>query len=400
VVHPRDVEQVLSSRSETYVKGPTYDPLRAFVGNGLLTLEGASWKKRRQLEQPYFYPKSLASLAATMARRTGEVLDRLRAALPEGGVVDAHQEMVRLTLGIAVETLFGWSPRLPEDTSSAALNEALLFVSNRNDQPLQLPLWLPTPGHLRLRRALRVIDELVHDLIRIGRSCSDEEERPTLLRMLLQVRDPESGRSLTDREIRDEFVTYLLAAHETTALALTWGFTLFADQQPVLERMREEVQRVVGERAPGAEDVSELSYMRMVIDEILRLRPPAWMVGRDVLAEDELGGFAVPAGCRVLLPAYLTHRHPDFWPHPEHFDPERFSPASKERRERGSYYPFSSGPRICIGFTFALMEMSIVLAMLLQRCQLRLEGKEPVAPEGHLTLRPATPVKLRIDWRD
>jgi cytochrome P450 len=197
-------------------------------------------------------------------------------------------------------------------------------------------------------------------------------------------------------DLRDEVITLFLAGHETTALLLTWGFTLLGRNPQVVEKLRAEVARELQDRAPSYDDCQRLTYMRQTIDEILRLRSPTWTVGRDTLSDAELGGFRIRRGDMVLPVNYLTHRHPEFWPDPERFDPERFAPELAATRPRTAYFPFSAGPRICIGNTFALVEAQVVLTRLLQRSEFELATDQAVPPIAGITLRPGAPVPVRF----
>jgi cytochrome P450 len=398
VVHPDGVERVLAVNKDNYVKGRTYDSIRLLTGQGLLTLEGDAWKKRRRLEQPSFHRESIRKLVSTMVAVTRRSLQSWRQRLPEGGTLEMHHEMMGLTLEVVGETLFG--QQLAEkdvDASGRAFGEALVLVSGRGNSAVQLPLGVPTPGNLRLKRALKLLDEQVHSII--TRARANREGGPTLLSMLLDARDADTGEALNDKELRDEVITLFLAGHETTALLLTWGFTLLGKHPEVVRRMREEVEAVLGGREPTAEDLPKLPYLRQVIDEILRLRSPTWTVARDVVEDDVINGHRVCKGERVLPVSYLTHRHPDFWDEPQRFDPDRFSPERSKGRNNWAYFPFSLGSRICIGNIFSLVEAQIVLAMLVQQVDFELALSGPVKPVAHATLRPSGPVDVRIRWR-
>jgi cytochrome P450 len=400
VVHPDAIEQVLASKKENYVKGPTYNNLRLLTGDGLLTLEGEPWRRRRRLAQPAFHKESVRQLTQSMVAVTRDALTGLRRRFPRGGTIEAHQEMMRLTLEVVGETLFG--QRFGEgatDTSANAFGAALELLSNRGNIPVAIPLSIPTPGNRRLKRALALLDEFVYGVIRRARAAP-RSTRPTLLSMLIDARDADTGEALTDRELRDEVITLVLAGHETTALLLTWGFTLLGRHPDVVARMRAEVASVLDGREPTAEDLPRLGYLRQVVDEILRLRSPVWALGRDVLEDDVLGGFPVRAGETVMPLPYLTHRHPAFWDAPDRFDPDRFSPERAKGRHHWAYYPFSMGPRMCIGNIFSLVEGQVVLAMLLQACDFELASHEPVPMIAHMTLRPGGPVDLKVRWHD
>jgi cytochrome P450 len=395
MVHPDAVEHVLVTRRENYVKGMTYRQLRVLTGDGLVTLEGEVWRKRRRIAQPAFHKESIRALVATMARVTGDVLAALRAQHPRGATVDAYPEMLKLTLDIVGETLFGERLGDRSNASARAFTHALEVLSNRGNMPIVIPLAIPTPGNVRLKRALATVDELVFSIIRRARAAG---KQPTLMSMLIESRDVETGDALADAELRNEVITLVFAGHETTALLMTWGFTLLGDRPDVVERMRAEVRAVLGDRAPTAEDLPRLVYVRQVIDEILRLRSPVWALGRDVVADDSIGGVRVHAGETVLPLTYLTHRHPEFWDAPDVFDPDRFAPE-RPRPKSFAYYPFSVGPRTCIGNIFALSEAQVIFAMLLQRADFRLVSRAPVPMRLLMTLRPGAPVPVALTWR-
>jgi cytochrome P450 len=215
----------------------------------------------------------------------------------------------------------------------------------------------------------------------------------------MAARDAESGEALSDVDVRNEVVTLFLAGHETTALLLTWGFTLLGRHPEIVQRLREEVASVVGDRAPSMDDCQRLTYMRQTIDEILRLRSPTWTVARDAQKADEISGFRVRPGDIVMPMNYLTHRHPEFWPDPERFDPLRFTPEAARLRPRAAYYPFSTGPRMCIGNTFSIVEAQVILTLLLQRTEFSLATDAETKMVAGVTMRPGAPVPLRIKFK-
>lgn len=400
VIHPDGVERVLGSGRENYVKGRTYDQMRLLTGDGLLTLEGESWRQRRRLEQPSFHRENIRKLTAAMVSVTAARLGRWREAMPEGGTFDAHREMLGLTLEVVGRTLFGQSLAEGDtDASARAFGEVLGQISQRGNAALTLPLAIPTPGNLRMRRGLRVLDEIVFSIIASARAQVGPDALPTLLAMLLEARDADTGTGLSDAELRNEVITLFLAGHETTALLLTWGFTLLGPHPDVVARLRREVEEVCADRAPTAEDLPRLAYLRQVIDEVLRLRGPVWTVARDAVGEDVVCGHRVRPGDTVLPVSYLTHRHPGFWEEPERFDPDRFAPERVKARSQWAYYPFSMGPRMCIGNVFSLTEAQLILAMLLQQVDFQLSPGPPVAAVAEVTLRPKGPVNVDFHWR-
>jgi cytochrome P450 len=402
MAHPDAIEHVLVKNRANYVKGRTYNSIRPLTGAGLLTLEGEAWKKRRRLAQPAFHRERLHDLVGTMVDVTRSFLDQHRRDVGGGAPFDAHEATMRLTLDVVGATLFG--QRLSHDAkdgSGEAFGTALVLLTARAHAPVPVPRWVPTPANRRLTRALDFTDAMVREIIQRARGSSGAES-PTLLRMLLESLDAETGERLTDQELRDEVVTLVLAGHETTALLLSWGFTLLGPRPDVVARMRAEVDDVLGGRDPRSDDLPKLVYMGRVIDEILRVRPPIYAVARDVVGDDVVMGHRVHAGEIALPLIFLAHQHPSFWESPESFDPERFRGDRTERngkRHHGAYAPFSLGARMCIGNVFTLIEAKIILAMLLQRADFELLNREPIKRRAAMTVRPATPITMRMTFR-
>ncbi len=231
-------------------------------------------------------------------------------------------------------------------------------------------------------RSNSVVYRIIAERQASGRSAND------LLSMLLDAEDAETGERMTPQQVRDEMMTIFLAGHETTATTLAWACYLLAQHPDVERKLRDELDAVLGGRIPTTQDLPRLTYTRMVIDEVLRLYPAAWMFGRRLLADDELCGYHIPAGTKITISPYITHRFPSLWEQPEVFDPQRFAPERPVARPRFAYYPFAGGPRVCIGNTFALMEGQLILAMIYQTFRLRLLPGHPVRPKPTATLQP------------
>ena len=397
VTHPEALKQVLSTRRDRYVKGHVYDGARNLLGNGLVTLEGDAWKTRRTLAQPAFHRQSLVKLAAIMARSGARSLDDLCARADRGPIeIDAHREMVKLTLDVVLAALLGGDLLRASDFSYEALGAALELMSERANG-IVLPAWLPTPRNIRFRRVLRELDATMYSLIERARQRADDDG--SLLSMILSAVDADTGKSLADRDVRDEVFTLFLAGHETTALTLTWIFTFLDGRPEVLDCMRGEVDEVLRGRDPTFEDVSKLSYVRQVVEESLRLRPPAPLVARNVVKDDEIDGYRVSSGDVVFTFFWGTHRHPEFWSDPETFDPDRFAPERSKNRHSWSFIPFSGGPRTCIGNSFALVESSILVAQLLNRFDIQVLPCGDVTPVAIATMRPSRPVRVVLQRR-
>ncbi|MET0285214.1 MAG: cytochrome P450 [Polyangiales bacterium] len=387
IAHPDLLQQVLVSKRHSYVKGRSYDAVRTIAGDSLLTLEGETWRARRTLAQPAFHRQSLEKLTQIMVDTGARYFSGLERRC--GTPLDMHQEMVRLTLDVVVDTLFGRGTIESSQISFDTLNQALELVS-LSVSGVQLPAWVPTPHNLKLQRTVRALNDNVFQIIRIARERGEEG---TLLSMLLDERD-EHGQPLSDQALRDEVITFVLAGHETTALTLTWFFALLEHRPEVLAHMRDEVDQVLGGDAPTFATLPKLVYVRQVVDEVLRLRPPGAMIGRNAIEADELGGYHVAPGQVVTPFIWAAHRHPDFWDQPERFMPERAKP-----RHPAAYLPFSVGPRTCIGNSFALFEAVILLAQLIARFEIEIGDCSDVRPQYMGSVRPSRPVRVKLTPR-
>ena len=390
--HPAAVEQVLRANRDNYYKGVSYDPLRLFAGENLVTAEGAAWAWRRRLAQPAFSRESVAGFLPAMDRCAQEMLGRWARDYADGRTFDLQSEMVRLTMRIVGATLFGVEIGPRAEATSAAFDVALAEIHDRGAS-LSLPLAVPTPGNLRLRRAIATLRGEVEAILADARAHRGERP-PSLLDALLDARDPETGQALTAEQLRDEVIVLHLAGHETTATLLTWTFWALAGRPEVTERLTEEAG-ALGDATPAIEALQRLAYARAVIHEVLRLYPPAWMVPRTIRAEDEILGFRIPAGGHLMLSTYHLHRHPEFWEAATELRPERFLGEASERHKY-AYLPFSLGPRTCIGNTFSLYESSLVLARIVRRFAVEVEPGFSPTLAASTVLRPANGLRVRL----
>ena len=386
LAHPEHIKHVLQDNARNYVKGIVIAKMKVVIGEGLFTSEGDFWRRQRRLSQPAFHRDRLAGFATAMTETTAAMLDRWAPRARSGAPFDVAADMSALTLGIVGRALFSRVLDAEVDEVGAAQTEALAIINERAIRFFPPPTWWPSRTNRRLRRAIAVLDRVVYDIIEARRRTG--EQPGDLLAMLLLARDEETGAGMTDRQLRDEVMTFLLAGHETTAVALTWTWYLLDRSSDVAERLRGEVGAAIGTRTPTLEDLPRLRYVRMVVEEAMRLYPPVWGFMRQALSEDRVGGYRIPKNSVVTISPYVTHRHPTFWDDPERFDPERFRPERSQGRPRFAYLPFSGGPRLCIGNEFALMEAQLVVAMTVQRYRLHLVPGTRVEPESRLTLRP------------
>jgi cytochrome P450 len=385
------VHHVLQANAKNYVKSRNYAGLKYVLGHGLLTSEGEFWKRQRRLAQPAFHHQRLPRFAETMARLANEHAGRW----PVGETVDMHAAMMRLTFRIVGQTLFSADVEGDAAEIGEALEVGLRWAQDYAEQIVRVPPWVPTPSNVRFRRALSRLDALVLRIIRERMaSASDPDD---LVGLLMAVRDEVTGERMSERQLRDEVMTIVLAGHETTANALAFTLHLLARHPEVEQRLHAEVDAELGGRAPAFGDLPRLPYAARVVQEGLRLYPPAWCFEREAIADDVIEGFHVPAGSMIALCPYTLHRSTRYWTEPERFDPDRFLPERSSDRPKQAYLPFGDGPRVCIGKAFAMMEATIILAVVAQRFRVGTteKGAELDLDPG-VTLRPRGGVSLRL----
>jgi cytochrome P450 len=403
VIHrPEDIRTVLLERADDFRKSRSYQGLELVVGKGLLTSEGEFWKRQRQLMTPAFHHKRLVDFGATMVRCSSELADDWDRMRPSGSaagpVIDLHEQMLSLTLRIVGLTLFSTELSAHAGNMGPALAIALEHANFiATSMLLAPPPWVPTPRNRRFRAAMRVVDDMVLGIIAQRRKTG--EDPGDLLGMLMVATDESGGIGMTDRELRDEVATLVLAGHETTAQALTWTFMLLSRHPEVERRALAEIREVCGDAPPTFEHLRALDYTGRVIDEALRLYPPAWLFERQSTVDIEINGYALPAGTMIGIVPWTLHRHPAYWRNPEGFDPDRFLPEAAAERPRYTYMPFGGGPRQCIGVNFALYEAKLVLATLLQRYSVELVPGQDLSCDAAVTLRPAHGMKVRLRRR-
>jgi cytochrome P450 len=391
LAHPDHVQHVLQKNHRNYDKNAfSYRRLKALLGDGLITADGAVWQAHRSLSQPAFHRRLLEGVAAAGARAAGRIAEHWRARAADGEPTDVRRDMMGAALEVAAEVMFGADVQGEARPVGEALDEALAGVLRRVYALLPLPLVVPTPANLRFRGALGRLHAVVQELIERRRRSAERHD--DLLALLME--------GLDDRALRDELITFLLAGHETTASALVWTFHLLGRHPAVAARLQAEVGQALGGRTPVLDDLPHLGYARMVLEETMRLYPPVWVVDRNVVGDEIIGGYRIRQGTLIMLSQYVTHRHPEFWPEPERFDPERFAPDAARARPRYAYFPFIGGPRMCIGAQFAMTEATLILAQLATRFRLTPVPGHPVEPNPSVTLRPRGEVPMQIEVLD
>jgi cytochrome P450 len=396
ITNPSDVRHVLQDNARNYHKSPLYQKLRMSIGNGLLTSEDEFWLRQRRIAQPAFHRQRVESLAGTMADAARDAVERWQPISATGQPVDVAEEMMRLTRTVVLRTLLGGDLGPYTDT----IDEAWTIINEHVGESfwsLGFSDRFPPSKHRRFQAARAVLKGAVDYVISQRRR--NPSDRSDLLSMLMSARDEETGEAMTDEQLRVEVTTFLLAGQETTSLALTWTWYLLSQHADVRRRLDEEIDAALCGRPPAHGDLVNLPYTRMVIDEAMRLYPPAWAFSRQALADDELGGFRLPRGWLALVVPFVLHRLPAYWPDPETFNPDRFSAEQSAARPKFVYVPFGAGPRQCIGNQFALIEAHLIVATLAQRYHLRLVPKHKVEPWPLITLRPRHGMPMFIERR-
>lgn len=398
VTEPHDIEHVLVTRQKNYVKGDFFlRALKPILGRGLFTNEGESWLQQRRLIQPTFHRGHVTALADTILRPTAARLDAWEAIAASGEPIDMLDEMTRLTLQVAGLSMFGTDVSDEANEIARSARVVFAYASYRLNEPFPWPLAVPNARNQAFKRALHDLDSVVYAIIQ--RRRREGSERNDLLALLMNAQDADTGAKMSDLELRDEIVTLLLAGHETTAATLSWVWYLLALNPEAETTLHAELDSVLAGRAPTAEDVPNLPYTDHVIQEALRLYPPAWGMPRQAVEEDELSGYKIPPGAVLNLCTWVTHRRPDLWEHPERFDPDRFSPERSADRPRFTFLPFGGGARQCVGSSLALLESRLVLASAAQRYRARLVPGHPVIPDPTFTLRPRYGVRMTLHAR-
>jgi len=323
----------------------------------LVTSEG-----QRRIAQPSFHKREIASLAQTMTDCTEKMILTWQ---QEKGQTNILNEMTKLTLEIVGKTLLSTDVSGEANEVGQALTYVIKYVNDRIIHPFNLPPKLPTPKNIRFAKYNKTLYDVVMKIIKEHRSSKIQHN--DMLTMLINARDEETGEGMTDQQLMDEVMTIFLAGHETTANALAWTWYLLARHDDVRKKLNMELNDVLNDKTPTIEDIPKLTYTTQIIQESMRLYPPAWIIGRRAVGMDNVGGFDIPPNSDIMIAPYIMHHHPKLWDDPEKFDPDRFSVDAAKNRDKYAYFPFGGGQRICIGNNFAMMEMQLLVAMIAQK---------------------------------
>jgi cytochrome P450 len=392
--HPDLIEYVLTTNPRNFLKAMSLRSnfFHRLVGNGLLTSHGEEWKRQRRMSSPAFHRERIANYADTMVSYT----NRLTESWQVGETRDMHRDMMRLTLEIVVRCLFSADVSNDVDNVGETLKKLVKPFANQATLAWILNNRLPTPTHLRFHRLAKQIDDVVYRIISERRAS--EKDEGDLLATLLAARD-EDGSKMSDQQLRDEVMTLFLAGHETTALTLAWTWFLLGKNPDAEKRFHAELDEVLGGRPPTMADLPRLTFTEQIVRESMRLYPPAYGLGREAINECEIGGYRVPAGTQVFMFQWVTHRDARFFDRPHDFIPERWTKDFEAALPKYAYFPFGGGPRACIGASFAMMELILVLATIGQKFRLQLVPDHPVEVYPAMSLRPKDGVVVVVQSR-
>jgi len=392
--HPADIEYVLSTNAKNFAKSMSLRSnfFQRLVGNGLLTSEGEFWRRQRRLAQPAFHRQRISGYAEVMVGYA----ERTISSWQQGEERFIDRDMMRLTLEIVVKTLFNSNVAADADRVERVMSELVKPFASQATLKWILDNRLPTRAHRRFHKLAAEIDEIIYRII--GERRSSGRDEGDLLSMLPAAQD-EDGGQMTDQQLRDEVITLFLAGQETTALTLSWTWYLLARNSEVEAKFHEEIDQVLKGKAPTIADVPRLKYTEMIVKESMRLYPPGYGVGRGAIEECEIAGLRVPAKTQVFMFQWATQRDPRFFEEPNEFYPDRWTEEFAGRLPKYAYFPFGGGPRVCIGNTFAMMEIILVLATIGQKLRFSLASDHPVEIEPAMSLRPRNGIRVVVKKR-
>jgi cytochrome P450 len=392
--HPDYIRDMLVTSAQQFEKSPAIKSMKPVLGEGLLTSEREFHLRQRRLAQPAFHRERIAGYGRVMAA----LANTWRGRWKNGGAIELHSELMGLTLAVVGKTLFDYDLTVDSGHIARSLETFLQMFRFMMMPGARKIERLPLPAMLRLKRARESVDAIVYRIIRERRA--EGRDHGDLLSMLLAAQDVEGdGGSMTDKQLRDESLTIILAGHETTANALTWAFYLLAQNPEAEARLHAELDRVLNGRLPAADDLPALTYTDKVFAETLRLYPPAYAMGRWSLEEHAFGAYRIPKHSVVLTSQWVMHRDPRFYPEPERFDPERWTPEARAARPKYAYFPFGGGNRLCIGESFAWMEGVLILATLAQQWRMRVAPDYKPELWPAITLRPRNGLPVTLERR-
>ena len=391
---PEYVKHVLVDNHRNYIKSRSYRFLKPPLGNGLLTSEGDFWRKQRRISQPAFYKEALRNITDTMHLVIDRMVSRWQKLKEEGKPIALLEETMSLTSEIAAKALFGEDINARTKELIQHVSIMNFFIHYKATSMIRWPLWMPITEHRKFLRSRKILDDLIYDIINTRRQA--QEPKGDLLQLLLDARDEETGLGMDDKQLRDEIVTLFIAGSETSSNALCWAIYLLAQHKDIFQKLRSEAEDVLSQNLSGMEAYQELSYTQQIIQETMRLYPPAWMISRASAGHDEIDGYAIAPKDQIFMCTYTIHHNAEYWPEPEKFDPTRFAPEAIKQQPKFAYYPFGGGPRLCIGNNFAMLEMVLALATISREFAFELISEKPALMDGLVTLRPRNEISVKL----
>lgn len=387
--HPDDIQHVLRTNHKNYLKSDELRELWPVLGRGLVTNDGDSWKKHRKAIAPEFSNTHMPAYHEIFVKHIAQFLREQK----KQGKICLNPALSQLTYNIAGESFFGATVGESAETIYKSIDLVSEFAVKRMARPLNIPYSWKVPSHRHVHNTVAAMNEVVFGIINERVNDPDAAAKKDVLTRLTRIVGDTGQPMFSVEEIRDEVMTLLLAGHETTANALCWTFYLLGKYKDIQGRVREEVRSVMRDEIPTLEEIGQLKYTRQVLNESMRLFPPVPMLGRKAIGEDEVSGYRIPAGSRVNLSQYITHRHPEFWVEPEKFLPARFE--NENNIYPYSFFPFGGGPRECVGKQMAMMEAICVLASLVGSFEFELDS-EDIHMRALITLRPSPDVMMAV----
>ena len=397
--HPDAVKHILVDNRDNYPRAKFQQRWSSRgLGTSLFSSVGEHHRRRRHLMHGPFTVKAVRGYAPAVASAVQEVIeDWERRVAEDRAEIDLADEMIGMSMDALGRSVLGFDARSAGEGAEEAFLTAVAIHQRQPSIPYPPPLWIPTPDHLLFKRSVRKVDEMIYPAIRARRATLDTDDAASdVLSLMLRARD-EDGEPMSDQHVRDEVLTLYVAGHESTTFAIGWAFYALAQHPEVERRLHEEVDRELGDGLPTAETIERLTYTEMLVRETLRLYPSVTMTVKDIQENDEIAGYRVPGGAMALVSAQLTQRHPEFWPDPDRFDPDRHAPGQLERQHRFSWFPFSAGPHACLGAAFALHQMKIAISMIARRY--RLISLRPTYPTDTLAPKPVGGIQMRLEPR-
>jgi cytochrome P450 len=388
--HPDYVKYVMVDNHKNYTRGKFFKNFRRIIGRGLVGLDGKEWQKHRKIMQPTFKPQTVPQYADIVVEGAANMLARWDGYAKQNQIFDAAFEVFELVLTTFGHAIFKMDLSEYADEFIPGAHEGLIQMI----QNVLLPEWMPTAKNRELKSIRKLLDSIVARVV-------DEYRRGLhggegVVNALLRA---EAQGLITAEEVHYEVLTLLVVGTDTTTSALSWALYILATHPDVRQKLEEEAERVLNGRTPTVDDLPALDYTRRMLKEVLRMYPPVWLLSRDPIEDDQLGGYVVPKGSTVMLFPYLIHRHPDFWEHPEAFDPDRFLPEKEETRNRYSYMPFGAGHHQCIGMHSAFQQLHLTLPMIVQKFRVELTPSGTMIPSPGLTMHPGHGLRVRLHPR-